>query len=54
MPTRVHPYVDPLIAALPAGWDASLESTTYDKGAVGEPPMLMGKGFEDFIATLRS
>lgn len=40
LPTRVHPYVAPLIANLPAGWQASLEPTSYDQGASGETPML--------------
>ncbi len=40
LPTRVHPYVEPLIAELPAGWQASLEPTSYDQGAAGDTPML--------------
>jgi SAM-dependent methyltransferase len=40
MPARVHPYVAPLIADLPAGWQASLELTSYDQGAAGDTPML--------------
>lgn len=40
VPTRVHPYVELLLADLPPEWEASLESTTYDQGAVGETPML--------------
>ena len=40
MPARVHPYVSPLIADLPMGWQASLEPTSYDQGAAGETPML--------------
>ncbi len=40
LPTRVHPYVAPLLADLPAGWQASLEPTSYDQGAMGETPML--------------
>jgi SAM-dependent methyltransferase len=40
MPARVHPYVAPLLDGLPAGWEASLEPTSYDQGAAGETPML--------------
>ena len=40
LPTRVHPYVPPLLAELPAGWRASLEPTSYDQGAVGETQLL--------------
>lgn len=40
LPTRVHPYVAPLLADLPAGWQASLEPTSYDQGAVGETQLL--------------
>ena len=40
LPTRVHPYVAPLIAELPEGWQASLEPTSYDQGSAGETPML--------------
>ena len=40
LPTQVHPYVAPLLAELPVGWQACLESTSYDQGAVGETSML--------------
>ena len=40
LPTRVHPYVAPLLAELPAGWQGSLENTAYDQGSVGDCPML--------------
>ena len=40
LPARVHPYVEPLIADLPAGWRASLEPTGYDQGSAGDTPML--------------
>ena len=40
LPARVHPYVEPLIADLTAGWQASLEPTSYDQGSEGDTPML--------------
>lgn len=39
-PTHIHPYVEPLLSALPLPWQGSLESTTYDQGAEGETSML--------------
>ena len=39
-PARVHPYVKPLLADLPACWQASLEETAYNQGYEGETPML--------------
>lgn len=40
LPTRVHPYVAPLLAELPAEWQGHLEPTSYDQGAVGETQLL--------------
>ncbi|KEF42289.1 MAG: hypothetical protein ER33_06300 [Cyanobium sp. CACIAM 14] len=37
---RVHPWVAPLLAGLPSGWEAHLELTSYDQGFSGETPML--------------
>ena len=39
-PATVHPYVAPLLADLPEGWQATLEETGYDQGFDGETPML--------------
>ncbi len=38
---RVHPWVEPLLAALPPGWEGRLEPTPYDQGFAGETPMLL-------------
>lgn len=38
---RVHPWVEPLLAALPTGWEGHLELTRYDEGFAGETPMLL-------------
>ena len=38
---RVHPWVAPLLAALPPGWEGRLEPTSYDEGFAGETPMLL-------------
>ena len=37
---RVHPWVQPLLASLPPGWQGHLEPTSYDEGFEGETPML--------------
>ena len=38
---RVHPWVEPLLASLPPGWQGQLEPTVYDEGFDGETPMLL-------------
>ncbi len=37
---KVHPWVEPLLATLPPGWQGQLEDTAYDEGFEGETPML--------------
>ncbi|MBD2548792.1 hypothetical protein H6G65_04200 [Microcystis elabens FACHB-917] len=38
---RVHPWVEPLLASLPPGWQGQLEDTAYDEGFEGETPLLV-------------
>ncbi len=37
---RAHPWVEPLLAGLPPGWQGQLEPTAYDEGFEGETPLL--------------
>jgi hypothetical protein len=40
-PTRLHPFVEPLLAQLPEPWSSHLQSTNYDQGFEGITPMLL-------------
>jgi SAM-dependent methyltransferase len=40
-PTKVHPYVEPLLAQLPAPWAGQLNTTAYDQGFEGPTPLLL-------------
>jgi SAM-dependent methyltransferase len=40
-PTRLHPYVEPLIAQLREPWSSKLLNTEYDQGFEGITPMLL-------------